>query len=217
MNNLPYIHSLFIGQPKTITDERGTYRSSILRTRTESPVELQVEGLAGDKPASRVHQGLESAVCCHLLDHYRFWNAHYGMDLQPGDVGENWALEGILEEDICVGDSYRVGSALVQVSVHRVPCETQARKIGRPDWVKLTLKELRTGFYMRVLEPGVVCAGDALNLVERPNPGCSIHALTSCYYDEFDPDVARQFASMPELPSKWQERFAKKLEQFLAA
>src|SRR5579863_9429281 len=136
MNSHPILHSLFIGQPKTITDARGTWTSSIYRDRVDAPVQLHREGLAGDKVAQPYHGGPDGAVCVHLLDHYRFWNAQYGMGLRPGGVGENFTLDQVTEEQVCAGDIVRVGAALVQVSGPRVPCANQARRIGRTDWVK---------------------------------------------------------------------------------
>ena len=85
----PTIHSIFVGQPKTITDERGTWTSSIYRDCVEGPVPVQKGGLAGDKVAQPYHGGSDADVCVHLLDHYRFWNRHYGMSLGPGNVGES--------------------------------------------------------------------------------------------------------------------------------
>jgi MOSC domain-containing protein YiiM len=144
-NQHPHIHALFIGQPKTITDERGTWTSSIYRDPVSEPVLAQPGGLVGDKVAQPYHGGPDADICVHLLDHYRFWNAHYGMNLQAGFVGENFTLDGIHEAEICVGDLVRVGTALVQVTGPRIPCANLARRIGRADWVKLTVRENRTG------------------------------------------------------------------------
>ena len=104
------------------------------------------------------------------MDHYRFWNERYGMSLAAGGVGENFTLENIREDEICAGDILRVGGAVFQVSGPRTPCANQARRVGRTDWVKLVIRENRTGFYMRVLEAGDVQPGDAWVLIERPNP-----------------------------------------------
>jgi MOSC domain-containing protein YiiM len=126
-------------------------------------------------------------------------------------VGENFVLEHLSEDEICIGDIYRVGAALVQVSAPRIPCANQARRIGRADWVKLTIQELRPGFYMRVLDPGVVQAGDAFVLAERLNPGATLVAFNRCWYHNFDPALAERFARMPGLMAWWQGRFAQKL------
>ena len=160
MNHQPFIRSIFVGQPKTITDERGTWTSSIYRDPVTGPMQVQKGGLVGDKATQPYHGGPDSAICVHLLDHYRFWNAHYAMSLQPGNIGENFTLDQISEAQICAGDIVRVGTALVQVSGPRTPCVNQARRIGREDWIKLTIRENRTGFYLRVLEAGRVQPGD---------------------------------------------------------
>jgi MOSC domain-containing protein YiiM len=213
MKQDPIIHSVFIGQPKTITDERGTWTSSIYRDRVDGPVSLQKEGLVGDKAAQPYHGGPDSALCVHLLDHYRFWQQHYGLDLQPGSVGENLTLDGISEDEICVGDIVRVGSGLIQVSGPRVPCANQARRIGRSDWVKLTIRENRTGFYTRVIEPGMVEAGDAWELQERLHSDGSIPAINDCVYLQFDPEYASRILEMPGLAEWWKEQMIQRLEK----
>lgn len=212
MSEQPFIHSIYIGQPKTMTDDRGTWQSSIYRDLINGPVTLEQRGLVGDQATQPYHGTPEIAVCCHFLDHYRFWNAHYELDLQPGNVGENWTLEHITEDDACIGDIYRVGTALVQVSAPRSPCESQARRIGRADFVKLTLQELRTGIYLRVLEPGIVQAGEAFQLMVQLNPGKTIPMLNRCWYHEFDAELAKEFTTMPGLMVWWQQRFAEKLQ-----
>jgi MOSC domain-containing protein YiiM len=210
MSRSPVIDSIFVGQPKTLTDERGTWTSSIYRGRVEGPVQLGSGGLTGDKATQPYHGGPELAVCVHLLDHYRFWNERYGMNLQPGHVGENFALANIAEDQVCAGDIVRVGTAMVQVSGPRVPCANQARRIGRSDWVKLTIRENRTGFMLRVLEPGTVQAGDAWDLIERLNPDGSISALNSCFYLRFDPEYAARVARMAGLSDWWKEQMVQR-------
>lgn len=213
MSDYPFLHSIYVGQPKTLTDAQGTWQSSIYRDLVHGPILLEQRGLVGDKATQPYHGTLETAVCCHFLDHYRFWQERYGIVLQPGNVGENWALENITEDDVCVGDIYGVGSALVQVSAPRTPCENQARRIGRADWEELTLQELRTGIYLRVLAAGLVQAGDGFRLVERPNPGKTIPMLNRCWYHTFDPVLAAEFTTMPGLMHWWQQRFAGKLAE----
>jgi MOSC domain-containing protein YiiM len=213
MDQYPVVHAVFVGQPKSITDERGTWTSSIYRDRVDRPVSLQSEGLVGDRPTQPDHGGPDGALCVHLFDHYRFWNERYHLDLQPGSVGENLTLEEISEDQVCVGDIVRVGSGLVQVSGPRVPCANQARRIGRSDWVKLTIRENRTGFMMRVLETGVVEAGDTWEVRERLNPDGSIPAVNHCVYLEFDPDYARRITEMQGMAAWWKEQMSERLEK----
>ena len=95
--------------PRNLSDESGTWRSSIFRERVDGPIELGERGLAGDKVAdTRNHGSPDQAVCAHSLAHYDHWNEFYGLTgdaaLGPGGVGENWTVEGALEADLCIGD-----------------------------------------------------------------------------------------------------------------
>ena len=206
------VEAVFTGQPKLLSDNRGSWVSSIDRDRTSQPVPVSLHGLAGDKVAQPYHGGPGAALCVHLGDHYTFWNAHFAMKLQAGSVGENLTLQHITEDDICVGDTIRLGTALVQVSGPRVPCANLARRIGRADWVRLTIRENRTGFYLRVLEPGIMQAGDKWLLTERLNPDGSIPAINRCMYLDFDASHARLLLGMPGLEAWWQEQARQKLE-----
>jgi MOSC domain-containing protein YiiM len=213
MENSPVLATIFVGQPKTITDERGEWTSSIFRERVDGLVEARQGGLAGDRVAQPYHGGPDADICVHLMDHYRFWNEHYTMSLNAGSVGENFTLAGIREDEICAGDILRVGAALVQVSGARTPCANLARRIGRADWVKLTIRENRTGFYLRVLEPGLVQAGDAWQLQEHFNPDGSIPAINRCLFLEFDPAYAARMQEMRGLADWWKEQARERTAQ----
>src|SRR5260221_6917734 len=185
------VAGVFAGGPKLLRDARGTWRSSILRDPVRGPVMVETRGLAGDRATQPYHGDAEKAVCFHSLAHYQFWNEHYGMSLAPGGVGENLTLDGPDESQVCVGDIFQIGSAQLQISSPRTPCETQARRVGRADWVALTLRTLRTGMYARVLTPGSLQAGESLLLVAQPNPGLTVRDLGRCYFHEFDPALAQ--------------------------
>ncbi len=204
------IEALFVGGPNLLHDERGEWTSSIARNRVHAPIHLSKEGLEGDKVAQPYHGGPDAACCVHLDSHYVFWRERHGISLERGYLGENLLLTGIEESQVCAGDIVRIGSALVQVSGPRIPCENQARRAGRKDWVKLTVRENRTGFYLRVLEVGVVKPGDAWLCQERLNNDGSIPALNRCFYLNFDPTLAAKFAEMPGLADWWKGQFREK-------
>ena len=206
------VQDVFAGQPKAITDKYGTWTSSIFRDRVDGQIQVSLRGLAGDKVAQPYHGSPGAAVCVHLADHYRFWNAAYGMDLQAGSVGENVTLARLTEDQVCVGDIVRLGTVLVQVSGPRVPCANQGRRIGRSDWVKLTILENRTGFYLRVLEPGVLQACDPWTVEQRINEAGSIPAINRCMYLHFDPGFAREMLAMQGLAAWWKDQAREKLE-----
>lgn len=207
------LEGIFVGGPKTQRDERGEWVSSIVRRRVDGRVSLGSEGFEGDKVTQPYHGGPEAAVCVHLADHYSFWREQYGVELPHGHLGENLVLTGMSEDEVHAGDIMRMGTALVQVSGPRVPCETQARRAGRVDWVKLTIRENRTGFYLRVLEAGVVQDQDRWVLKERLNEQGSIPAINRCLYLDFDRDVARNYSELPGLAEWWREQFRERLSR----
>jgi MOSC domain-containing protein YiiM len=211
------IHTLLIGQPQTLTDEQGTWRSAIFRTPVAEVVELRQRGLAGDQVADTDNHGSpDQAVCCHPLAHYAYWNTVYSLTtpdvaLGPGSVGENWTLSGAVEEDLCVGDVFAVGSAQVQVSGPRYPCTKQERKVKLPAFHRRTIETLRTGWYLRVLTPGVVRAGDVWTLQERGYPDLTVHRINVCGHQTFDPVFAQRALDVPELAPVWKYIFRLKL------
>ena len=207
----PVIRSIHVGRPKALHDVCGEWISSIARKRVDGPAQVLSDGLEGDKVAQPYHGGPDGAICVHLSDHYLFWNEQHGIPLNEGGLGENLVLAGMTEEQVCIGDTVRIGSALVQVSGPRIPCANQAQHVGLKEWVKLTIRENRTGFYLRVLHAGTVCAGDTWELRERLNPAGSITAVNRCFYLKFNPTLAEEFARSAGLAEWWKQQFREKL------
>jgi MOSC domain-containing protein YiiM len=210
------IHTLSVGTPQTATDERGTWRSAIFRTPQAGPVELGERGLAGDKVAdTKNHGSLDQAVCCHPLEHYAFWNEAYALDpahaISAGAVGENWTIAGANEGNVCVGDVFAVGMARVQVSAPRYPCTKQERKLRLKGFHQRTMETRRTGWYLRVLAPGVLQAGDELRLLERPRPDLTIQLINEHMFGSFDPALSQTLLATPELAAGWKRIIEHKL------
>jgi MOSC domain-containing protein YiiM len=211
------IHTQLVGQPQTMTDARGTWRSAIYRTPVSEPIYLQPRGLAGDQVADTKHHGSrDQAVCCHPLVHYDFWNRFYQLNspetqLGPGSVGENWTLTNITEADVAVGDIFQAGEATVQVSAPRYPCAKQERKLKLPNFFKEVMAVQRTGFYLRVLTPGMVQVGDELKLMERPNPSFTIQLINQNTLGKPNGELVQQLLELPTLADVWKEILAHKL------
>ena len=193
-----------VGQPQTHTHGRKKWRSAIYRTPSAEPIMLESRGLVGDQVADTKHHGSpDQAVCCHPIEHYQFWNAEFGLDgdaaLQSGAVGENWTLTNINEQSVCINDVFAVGEARVQVSAPRYPCMKQEYKTGVKGFLKRTKETLRTGFYLRVLEPGLVQTGDVLTLESRTQPELTIKRVNAHMLHQYNPETARLLATVPEL------------------
>lgn len=203
------IHTIYIGQPQTLSDDKGEWRSSIFRTLIEGPVELGERGLEGDRVTDTKHHGASfQAVCCHPMEHYDFWNGYYEITgtekaLGPGSVGENWTLLHADEGEICVGDIYSVGTARVQVSGPRYPCSKQERKVGLRSFTKHSKAMLRTGFYLSTLSTGTVQAGDGWVLEARPNPDVPLRLVNETAFLTKEASTVRRLLDTPELNDGW--------------
>ena len=209
----PVLAAVHVGRPREIDDGAGAWSSAICRTIVTGPVQLGFEGLAGDAVADTLHHGgTDQAICCHPTAHYSHWNDFYRLTgdnaLRPGAVGENWTVDGAEERDLCIGDIYGVGSAVVQVSSPRVPCWKQERKLGLSDFLKNSVASMRSGFYMRVITPGTVQAGDRWKLLERPRPGTTVALVNVAIHGESTRQHLAELADTTELPEKWRARFA---------
>ena len=204
------IEAIFVGEPKSITDEKGTWLSAIFRSQVEGPIELGERGLTGDRVADTKNHGRPGqAVCVHPIIHYDFWNAAYDLEgersLNPGSVGENWTISGGDEETVFCGDVYRVGTAIVQVSGPRGPCWKQERKLGLAGFLKRTIDSMRTGFYLRVLQTGIVSAGDNWELENRFNEPVSVNLVNRAAYRGVEPDVLERIMRAEGVVPEWKE------------
>jgi MOSC domain-containing protein YiiM len=174
----------------------------------DGPVRAHMLGLEGDEVANtRVHGGPEKAIYAYGAGNYPLWTADHPQHadkLVPGGFGENLLVEGLLETNVCIGDRWRIGSALAELCQPRQPCTTLARWFDDPRMVKAMVKNGRSGWYLRVLEDGAMTAGDALVLEHRPDGAWSIARVLEASYRS-PPRVAElaELAHAPGLAKDW--------------
>lgn len=195
---------VFVGQPTIIGELRGRpVESGIVKTSVDAPeLALGLTNLDGDKQADlTVHGGVDKAVYAYPSEHYRAWRAD-GFGFVPGQVGENISLAGLTEREVRVGDRWRWGSALVEVTQPRAPCFKFAMRVGRKDAGPRMIETRRTGWYLRVLEEGTVPTAGAMVLDHRDEAAPSIHeafvALFGLRAGEGDTDVLAGIDTSPE-------------------
>jgi MOSC domain-containing protein YiiM len=176
---------------------------------------LRLGRVEGDGQADLVnHGGLEKAVCVYPFDHYPYWNRQLGRDLKPGAFSENLTVFGAIETEVCVGDVFQIGEAMVQVSQPRMPCTKLAGKNESKMLPKLMANVGYTGFYVRVLSEGLVAAGDGFDL-ERAHPErITIAEVNSIIYEKSS-DVAliKRLAELPEFSEVGRALFAQRLQR----
>jgi MOSC domain-containing protein YiiM len=203
------IQHLNIGLPKRELFHGKEFVTGMCKKPVSGTFLLTKQGLEGDGVGDRKHHGgFDKAVCVYSLDHYAYWEKTLGIKMPEAAFGENFSLIGMKEEEIHVGDIFKAGSAVVQVSQPRQPCNTLAARYGRADFVKLVVDSGRTGFYFRVLEEGKVKAGDLLDLVEQDSRGVSIvFANHIFHHDRKNREGIEKVLAVPALSESWRISF----------
>jgi MOSC domain-containing protein YiiM len=138
-------------------------------------VALRDDAVAGDRVHdTRHHGGRDQAVYAYAREDAAWWAAELGRELEPGSFGENLSTEGIDLTGAVIGERWAIGSALLEVSVPRIPCQTFAEFLGERRWVKRFTERGWPGAYLRILTEGDVGAGDVISVVHRPAHGVTI-------------------------------------------
>lgn len=185
---------------------RGS-RSAIHKFPVSGRVRAMVLGVAGDAQGDlRLHGGLEKAVHHYPREHYAAWRAELGNHAllrSPGAFGENLHGQGLTESTVCLGDRWRAGDALLEVTQARQPCWKLDERFGLPGMARRLQQSRRTGWYYRVLEEGCLWEGAALVLEHRPYPQWSIAQLLDLLYGPvLDPAELQAACELP-LPASW--------------
>jgi MOSC domain-containing protein YiiM len=192
-------------------------QSGIFKSPVDCPLTLGPEGFEGDEQADRrVHGGVEKAVHHYPHDHYADWRAELG-DLPaltaPGGFGENISTAGLTEAEVAVGDTFRLGGALIQVSQGRQPCWKLNHRFGVPDMARRVQQTGRTGWYYRVLQPGTVAPGDRLDLIDRLAPEWTLRRLWhALYVDRMNLVELEGIAALDVLAEGWRKYAVRRLE-----
>ena len=199
------IASVNVGKPAPLRRGDESVPSGIVKTPVAGRVRVGRTNLDGDGQADlRVHGGPDKAVYAYPAHHYRTWAAELGRDdMVPGLFGENLTVDGVDEDDVLIGDRFRMGTALLEVSQPRIPCFKLGIRVGDPHFLRPFLHSGRTGFYLRVIEEGDVAEGDPVERVSRGEGGLSVRAATRLFAGGEDPDALSRAAATPALEDVW--------------
>src|SRR5579862_9176274 len=156
--------SLNVGLPRDVVWHDQTVTTGIFKSPTTARIRLRKLNLDGDRQADlTVHGGEHKAVYCYPVEHYDYWRKKLpGRDLPPGAFGENLTTEGLLEENVHLGDRFAINDAEVVVTQPRLPCYKLGVRFGSDEMVKKFLASRRTGFYLAVTREGTVATGDEI-------------------------------------------------------
>jgi MOSC domain-containing protein YiiM len=182
------------------------------RPRTTAIWKLPVSGrvavrgvnLVGDEQADRrVHGGPDRAVYAYAREDYAWWERQLGRRLDPGTFGENLTTEGIQVTGALVGERWRVGSVVLQVTSPRVPCWKLGVRMGDPGFPRRFAAAGRPGAYLAIVEEGQIGAGDRIQVIHRPGHGVTVGLIAASYHR--DHRLAVRILAAPDLPAAWRQ------------
>ncbi|MBW7477528.1 MOSC domain-containing protein [Paenibacillus oenotherae] len=212
------INSLNVSLPVAVLHGTKEIETGIFKKSAGQPLMLTFTGLIGDGQADLInHGGPDKAVCVYSARHYPYWSAKWQREVEPGAFGENFTVSDLTEETLCIGDIVRAGHAWVQVSQPRQPCFKLGMKHNLPELPQQVQQNGYTGFYFRVLQEGVVAAGDPLYLESRHAAGVTIAAANHVMYEQKTSiDSMQRLLAIPELAESWRHTFQSRIARLAA-
>ena len=211
--------SVNTGLPREVMWHGRRVTTGIYKDAVQGRVRLRKLNLDGDRQADlTVHGGKYKAVYCYPISHYEYWKRELpGRQLPMGIFGENFTIDGVMEDSVHVGDRFSVGSADVIVTQPRLPCYKLGVRLQSDDMVKRFLASGRTGFYFAVTQEGEVGAGDEVKVISREPNSVPVSEITRLYiakrYAEDDVASVERALRVASLPEAWKEYFRERLQK----
>jgi len=213
---MPRLLSVNVGLPRDVAWQGRTVHTAIWKIPVAGPRMARRLNVDGDGQGDRgAHGGERRAVFVYQIDSYRYWQNYLRRDdFVYGQFGENFTVDGLSDKEVCIGDRYRIGGALFEVTQPRVTCYRVGIRLNEPEMAALLVKHGRPGFYFRVLEEGEVTAGDDITRVAcgaEQMSVCEISALL--YMPGHPPDRLERALRIPTLSTGWRHAFEALLSQ----
>jgi MOSC domain-containing protein YiiM len=208
------IASLNTGTPREVTyAENRKLKTSLQRTPVKEKIFLDLMGFQGDQVADPVnHGGRDKAVCGYPAVHYSTWKEELSRDMPPASFGENLTIIGLTEDQIHIGDIFRIGEAELQCTQPRQPCHKLTKIFGFPKLASRIQDLGYCGYYFRVLKQGWLQVGMAVERIHSDEKKiCVREAHYLMYRDKTKYDAIEQLMAHPALSESWKNSFSKRL------
>ena len=207
--------SVNVGMPKDVSWRGRTVHTAVWKQPVSGPQMVRRLNIDGDGQGDLGgHGGEIRAVLVYQVESYRHWQEVFERDdLEHGAFGENFTVEGLADDDVCIGDRYRIGTAEFEVTQPRVTCFRVGMRMGEPQLPSLLVAHRRPGFYLRVLTEGHVSAGDEIVRTQQGPHALSVaDADALLYLPGHDPDLLRTALDIPALSPGWRGSFQSMLD-----
>ena len=208
--------SINVGLPQDISWQGKTVHTAIWKAPVQGPRLVRQLNIDGDGQGDLAgHGGEHRAVFVYQIDSYRHWQSELGRnDFTYGQFGENFTVDGLPDQDVCIGDRYRIGSALFEVTQPRVTCYRVGIRMNEPRMAALLVSHGRPGFYFRVLQEGQVEAGDEIVRVAAGPERMSVFEANALLYLPGHPrNQLERALRIPALSQGWRRSFQALLAQ----
>lgn len=208
------IVSLNVGLPRRVVFNGQVVTTGIFKEPTDGHVMIRRLNLDGDKQADlTVHGGVDKAVYSYAAEHYDYWRGELpSMNLPWGMFGENFTTQGLLEDNVNIGDTLQVGSAKLMVTQPRMPCYKLGVRFGRMDIVRRFMASGRPGIYCKVLEEGEVVKGDKINIISKDKNNITVIDIVRMYNrDHRDIEIMKRAIKIGALPEGWKYEFLQRI------
>ncbi len=202
--------SVNVGMPKDVQWRGKTVYTGIWKTPVEGPVMVRRINIDGDGQGDLAgHGGEQRAVMVYQTESYDFWKTYLNRDdLAPGHFGENFTVTGLADDEVCIGDRYRIGDAEFEVTQPRVTCFRIGLRLNEPEMPNLLVARHRPGFYFRVITEGHVRAGDDIVRTRRGRHELSVADVDALLYlPDRNIEQLRKVVDVPALSPGWQQSF----------
>ncbi|WP_028400782.1 MOSC domain-containing protein [Ectobacillus panaciterrae] len=205
---------LSVGKPKVMKYGSGQEMTTGICKEAVEEVFLSKAGFHGDDVAHKqFHGGPDRAVCIYSHEHYTLWENEFGVQFPDAALGENLTVTHMLEKDVCIGNTYQVGEAIIQVTQGRIPCNTISRRVGIPEILGKIVETGYTGYLCRVLKEGYVRKDSPITLLARHPKQVSVLFANEVYFQRpKDADGIRRILEVEELADVWREKLEGRLE-----
>jgi ferredoxin-NADP reductase/MOSC domain-containing protein YiiM/ferredoxin len=201
------IVSVNVGLPHDVAWQGRTVRTGVWKTPVTGRILARRLNLDGDGQGDlRGHGGEQRAIMVYQLDSYRYWAKYLGRsDLVAGNFGENLTVEGLADNEVCIGDRFRIGGAVVEVSQPRDTCYRVGIRLNHPEIAALLVARHRTGFYFRVIQEGEIGAGDRVEKISDGPERMTVAEIDALLYSAEHPvEALRRAVRIPALSLDWQ-------------
>lgn len=208
--------SINVSKKQLINYGTRQIETGIFKQPIHQAVEVFADHIQGDEQADlQNHGGLDKAVYAYSFAHYAYWQDKLGLkELDFGSFGENFTFSELDEANIQIGDIFKIGSCLLQVSQPRVPCFKLGLKFDNAEMPRLFTKSAKTGIYFRVLQTGIIAPDQQLEVVEQAKNSVSVQTLFNAYYNqevEQGLPIIANAAGLDTLSEAWKGQLAKYL------